>query len=155
MISIRQTQRKIDISKKDLENKIKFILTELGYPDFELGVWLTTNKTIQKYNALYRKKNEPTDILSFPYHPELKAGEKIVVHEDEDKNLGDLIISVPFVLENKKGLAGDFTQRMNRLVVHGICHLLGYDHIEDNDYKKMIRLENKLLKKLNNHFKNS
>jgi probable rRNA maturation factor len=155
MINIRQTQRTIDFSISPFKKKAEFILAELGYPNFDLGIWLTTNKTIQKYNHEYRNKNQPTDVLSFPYHPELKAGQKIRAIEDEDKNLGDLIISVPYVFENKKELEGNFIARMDRLLVHGICHLLGYDHIEDNDYKKMLTLEKKLLKSLNDHFKNS
>lgn len=155
MINIRQTQRTINFSIVPFKKKAEIILAELGYPDFDLGIWLTTNKTIQKYNFEYRNKNQPTDVLSFPYHTELKAGQKINAIENEDKNLGDLIISVPYVFENKKELPGDFIARMDRLLVHGICHLLGYDHIEDNDYKKMLALENKLLKSLNDHFKNS
>ena len=155
MITIRQTQRTIDFSIRPFKKKAEFILTELGYPDFDLGIWLTTNKTIQKYNREYRDKNEPTDVLSFPYHTELKAGQKIKAREDEDKNLGDLIISIPYVFENKKELPGNFIARMDRLLVHGICHLLGYDHIKDDDYKKMITLENKLLKSIHDHFKNS
>lgn len=155
MINIRQTQRTIKFQTNTFQKKAEFIIKELGYQDFELGIWLTTNKTIQKYNHLYRNKNQATDVLSFPYHTELKAGQKIKILQDEDKNLGDLIISVPYVFENKKELPGDFTARMDRLLVHGICHLLGYDHIKDNDYKKMITLENKLLKSLNNYFKNS
>jgi len=155
MITIKQTQRSINFSTSVFKKKAEFILSELGYKDFDLGIWLTTNKTIQKYNQLYRNKNTPTDVLSFPYHTELKAGQVIKVKQDEDKNLGDLIMSVAYVLENKKELPGDFTARMDRLLVHGICHLLGYDHIKDSDYKKMITLENKLLKSLNDYFKNS
>ncbi len=155
MINIRQTQRTINFSINLFKKKADFILKKLGYENFDLGIWLTTNKTIQKYNYLYRNKNEATDVLSFPYHTDLKAGQKIKIFDDEDKNLGDLIISVPFVFENKKELPGDFMARMDRLLVHGICHLLGYDHIIDNDYKKMVSLENKLLKAIQDHFKNS
>lgn len=155
MVTLKQTQRSIKFCGKTFQKKAEFILQELGYPDFDLGIWLTANKTIQKYNKEYRQKDKPTDVLSFPYHEHLKAGEKIKVYSDEDKNLGDLIISVPYVFENKLELAGDFIARMDRMLVHGICHLLGHDHIQDSDYKKMIKLENKLLKSLNNYFKNS
>ncbi|MBI2344827.1 rRNA maturation RNase YbeY [Candidatus Dependentiae bacterium] len=155
MVNIRQTQRTINFSATLFKKKAEFILEELGYKNFELGIWLTTNKAIQKYNHLYRNKNQATDILSFPYHTELIAGEKIKIKDEEDKNLGDLIISMAYVFNNKKELPGDFIARMDRLLVHGICHLLGYDHIKDKDYKKMLALENKLLKNLNNYFKKS
>ncbi len=153
MITIKQTQRSIPFAAKTFQKKAQFILDQLKYSDFDLGIWLTTNKTIQKYNKDFRQIDKPTDVLSFPYHINLKAGQKIKVLTPEDKNLGDMIISVPYVFENKKELKGDFDSRMDRMLVHGICHLLGYDHIEDSDYKKMISLENKLIKSLNNHFK--
>ena len=88
----------------------------------------------------------PTDVLSFPYHLDVKAGKKIVVRSDEDKNLGDIVISLPYVFENKKALDGTFEHRMDVMLVHGICHLLGYDHENDYDFKKMSDLEKKLLK---------
>jgi len=150
MITIKQTQRSITFSAKVFQKKAQLILDELKYSDFDLGIWLTTNKTIQKYNKEFRQIDKPTDVLSFPYHVNLKAGQRIKVLEAEDKNIGDLIISVPYVFKNKKELDGDFNARMDRMLVHGICHLLGYDHIQDADYKKMITLENKLLKALKN-----
>lgn len=145
MITIKQTQRKIKFCTIPYFKKAQKILSHLGYSDFDLGIWLTTNQTIQKYNQQFRKKNKPTDVLSFPYHPDLKGGQSIEVHSSDDKNLGDIIISVEYVYENKHHLEGTFEQRMDRMLVHGICHLLGYDHIEDQDFEVMEALENKLL----------
>lgn len=152
MVTIRQTQRTVAFDATVYQKKAECILRALGYADFDLGIWLTTNRTIQKYNNQYRQKNKPTDILSFPYHTDLKAGEKIKVHDDEDKNIGDIIISVPYVMQNKKELPGDFLARMDRMLVHGICHLLGHDHVDDHEYKVMLALENKLLKKIEQIF---
>lgn len=146
MITIKNTQRKIFFCTTPYFKKAQAILKELGYSDFDLGIWLTTDATIKKYNKQFRHKNKPTDVLSFPYHDNIKAGSKIIVQDIDDKNLGDIIISIPYVYANKHDLPGTFIERMDRMLVHGICHLLGYDHIEDNDYKKMIALENKLLK---------
>lgn len=153
MVTVRQTQRSVVFSATTYQKKAELILKTLGYTDFDLGIWLTTDRTIQQYNNQYRHKNKPTDVLSFPYHTDLKAGEKIKVHSEEDKNIGDLIISVPYVMANKQNLPGDFLARMDRMLVHGICHLLGHDHIKDDEFKTMLALENKLLKKLNATFK--
>ena len=60
------------------------------------------------------------------------------------------MISVEYVFENKHELDGDFHDRMDRMLVHGICHLLGYDHEQDDDHKKMFALEKKLLKLIEN-----
>ena len=105
MILIKNTQRKIQISTKKLHKNAQKMLLFLDYQDFDLGIWFTTNKTIQKYNKLYRGKNKPTDILSFPYHDKLKAGKRISVLSEEDKNLGDIIISVEFVEKEAKTLS--------------------------------------------------
>ena len=146
MITIKNTQKTIPFSTLTYRKKADKILQYLKYADFDLGIWLTTDRTIQKYNHQFRNKNKPTDVLSFPYHPNLKAGEKIKALSDDDKNLGDILISVPYVFANKHNLEGSFEDRMDRMLVHGICHLLGYDHKQDADFKKMFALEKKLLK---------
>ena len=150
MITIRNSQKSVKFSTDAYQKKAEKILNSLGYADFDLGIWLTTDRTLQKYNFAFRNKNKPTDVLSFPYHPQAKAGKKIVATSDDDKNLGDILISVSYVFANKHNLEGDFTARMDRMLVHGICHLLGYDHEHDADYKKMFALENKLLKLITN-----
>ncbi len=148
MISFKNTQRKIKINKNLLVQEAQEILDILNYPDFDLGIWITTNKTIREYNREYRHKDKPTDILSFPYHPTLEAGKRIKVSEEEDKNLGDLIISAEYVVEEAKKYNVTFEQRMRILLVHGVCHLLGYDHIIDADYRRMRAKEAFILKKL-------
>jgi rRNA maturation RNase YbeY len=146
MISIKNRQKTIPFSTAAYQKKAEKILDFLGYGDFDLGILLTTNRTMQKYNQQFRSKNKPTDVLSFPYHLDAQAGKKIVAKTDEDKNLGDIVISLPYVLENKKQLDGDFVHWMDIMLVHGICHLLGHDHDEDDEYEKMSALEKKLLK---------
>ncbi|MBP6892222.1 rRNA maturation RNase YbeY [Candidatus Babeliales bacterium] len=146
MITIKNRQKNIPFSTIAYRKKAEKILDFLRYSDFDLGILLTTNRTMQKYNQQFRNKNKPTDVLSFPYHLDAKAGKKIVARSDEDKNLGDILISLPYVFDNKHELGGDFENRMNLMLVHGICHLLGHDHHEDDDYKKMSALEKKLLK---------
>jgi rRNA maturation RNase YbeY len=148
MITIRNTQRKIKINVVQLKKDAQTILDALKYSDFDLGIWLTSNTMIHKYNKEYRHKDKPTDILSFPYHTELKAGERIKAKTEEDKNVGDLIIAPEYVMHDVPKWNTTFEKHLQRLLVHGICHLLGYDHIEDADYKIMHRKEMALLKKL-------
>ena len=148
MITIRNTQRKIKINSAQLKKDAQTILDALDYSDFDLGILITTDKTIHKYNREYRDKDKPTDILSFPYHTELKAGQRIKVKSEEDKNLGDLIIAPEYVMHDLPKWNTTFEKHLQRLLVHGICHLLGYDHIEDADYKIMHKKEMVLLKKI-------
>ena len=114
-----------------------------------MGILLTTNDEIQKYNREFRKKDKPTDILSFPYHTELKAGDRIKPEVEEDKNLGDIIISLEFVKKDApERWSQTLEERMPILLAHGICHLLGYDHIKDEDYQIMKKQEETLLNQI-------
>ena len=148
MITIKNTQRKILIDVKQLKKDAQTILRILRYDDYDLGIWLTTNKTIRFYNKTYRHKDKATDILSFSYHPSLKAGERIKPKVEGDKNLGDLIISLEYVQHVAREMKVDVYERMRVLLVHGICHLIGYDHERDEDYRVMHRKELALLKHL-------
>ena len=148
MITIKSTQRKIKINISQFKADAQKILVELEYPDFDLGIWITTNKTIRYYNKTYRHKDKPTDILSFSYHNEIKPGQRIVAQTEEDKNLGDLIISAEYVVRQLQDTDISLDERMRVLLVHGICHLIGYDHETDKQYEQMQKLETALLKKL-------
>lgn len=148
MITIRNTQRKIKIDITQLKRDAQTILDALDYSDFDLGILITSNKTIQRYNREYRDKDKPTDILSFPYHTDLKAGKRIIVKSEDDKNLGDLILAPEYIMNDLPKWSTTFEKHLQLLLVHGICHLLGYDHIEDTDYAIMRKKEIALLKKL-------
>lgn len=148
MILLKSTQRKIHIDRKQMVDDAQKILNILGYSDYDLGIWVTTNTTIQSYNATYRGKNKPTDILSFPFHPDLQAGDRIEPRSEDDKNLGDLIISAEYVSAVVHEYETTFDERMRVLLVHGICHLLGYDHVTDDEFIDMQKMENYILSQL-------
>ncbi len=148
MILIKNTQRKFKINIAKFKADAQTMLNALDYADFDLGIWLTNNKTIRYYNKTYRHKDKPTDILSFSFHPDLKPRQKIQVKTSEDKELGDLIISVEYVANAAQEQGISLEKHLQRLLVHGICHLLGYDHEKDEDYEKMQKKEQQLLKKL-------
>ena len=145
MITIQQTNISPVFDDAALRADAQALLDILGYGDFDLGILLTDNNSIQEYNRVYRHQDKPTDILSFSYHSELKAGEPITVNDPEDKNLGDIIISLEYVRKDAPEWEQTFEQRMRVLLVHGICHLRGYDHIEDEDYMVMHKEEDRLL----------
>ena len=151
MITIRNTQRSVKIDIEKLKEAIARMLEIVGYPDFDLGIRITNNKTIRQYNNIYRRQDKPTDVISFPYYPKLKAGEKIKPHDDRDddeKNLGDILISAEYVKDQAKKAGVPFEEHLIRICVHGICHLLGYDHITDSDYRRMRAKEAFIIKTL-------
>lgn len=146
MITVKNSQRKIKVDTDALQQNALSMLQTIGYDTFDLGILLTTNKTIQQYNKKYRKINKPTDILSFPHHDKLKAGKKIVVKSPEDKNLGDLIISLEYA-QKKADEFGflSLDEYLLILLAHGIAHVIGYDHTTEKEYVAMQKVERKLL----------
>lgn len=148
MILLKNRQKKIAIDLVALQRDAQHILDLLHYADFDLGILITTDVTIRKYNRDYRHKDKPTDILSFPAHPTLVAGKRIRVRSGETRDIGDLIISADYVARAAEKLKVPFAEHMRALLVHGVCHLLGYDHIEDADWRSMRAKEAYLRKKL-------
>lgn len=152
MITISNKQRRFPLAVARLQEVAKQLLNLTGYDDFDLGVLFTNNKGIQRYNKQYRNKDKPTDVLSFPYHPNLQAGKRIKPTSDDEKNLGDIIISPEFVWQQladypdwetktKAEQAHAIEERIVVLLIHGFCHLLGYDHETEQQYATMRRKE--------------
>lgn len=162
MIIIKNSQRKIKIDTNKTEKIIKKILEIIDYKDFDVSIWFTTNETIRKYNREFRKKDKATDILSFPFYPQLKPGQRIKITEKvnskiiakdsqevlDAKNLGDIIISLGYAYKYAMQNGINFDQHLKVLLVHGICHLIGYDHITEKDYKLMNKKELEILSKV-------
>jgi len=100
------------------------------------------NDDVQALNAQWRQQDKVTDVLSFPMQDdELDAAE----------SLGDIILAIPFVAAEAKRLDVSFDAHLYHLIVHGTLHLLGFDHIEDDEAEKMQRLENKIMASLSLH----
>ena len=109
---------------------------------FQLSVRLTDDREIMDLNKIYRKKNEPTNVLSFCSNESKK--EKSVFQV-----LGDLVISRDTAIRELKNTKKTFEQHVSHLTVHGFLHLLGYIHEDDREAKAMENLEIKILKELN------
>lgn len=148
MIYIKNTQRSIKLDTNAIKKDIERILVLIDYSDFDVSVWFTTSKTIHAYNKDYRGKDKPTDVISFPYYEDAKPGVRIVAHTDDDKNLGDILICPTYIQDNLSNWGQALEERIRILLVHSICHLLGYDHITDEDYVVMKKEEDRILSQL-------
>jgi probable rRNA maturation factor len=151
MIEIRNTQRAVAIDSAQVESDLERILAAVQYPDFDVTVWFTTEKTIQKYNQQFRSINKATDVLSFPYHAAANPDVPLVIDTEDDKNLGDIIIAPAYIVRQLPDWNQTFEERLRIVLVHSICHLLGYDHITDADYERMQEEENRILRILKKH----
>lgn len=144
MIVIKNTQRQYPIDTAQLKKKIAIVLKAVGYSDYDLNIWFTTNPTIKKYNAQFRGKDKATDVISFPYYETKKPGTLPAKSADEPV-LGDIMLSPAYIKEDLVNWNQSLDERILILTVHSICHLLGYDHEIDADYEVMSREEKRLM----------
>jgi probable rRNA maturation factor len=148
MIVIKNTQRQYPIDTATLKKNITTVLKAVGYPDYDLNIWFTTNPTIKKYNAQFRGKDKATDVISFPYYETKKPGTLPAESADEPV-LGDIMLSPTYIKDDLINWNQSLDERILVLTVHSICHLLGYDHEIDADYEIMSREEKRLMDLLN------
>jgi probable rRNA maturation factor len=125
---------------RSLKKMARAILVLVGHARAELSLVLIGNIEMRKLNAKYRRKDYPTDVLSFPIEQTLPAAHRV---------LGDVIISVEMARQQAKERGRATDQEMATLLIHGIVHLLGYDHERSSrDARVMKRLENKIYRQL-------
>lgn len=141
--------------KKEYEEVIKKVLTKCFQEEnienskLCITITLTTPEHIRRINQEYRNIDKATDVLSFPMFEKDELEEKIVnqdfMHEDM---LGDIVISIEKVEEQAKEYGHSFERELSYMIVHGFYHLMGYDHIKEEDKKKMRPKEEKILNEL-------
>ena len=116
--------------------------------NLEIYVTLTNNEQIHKTNKETRNVDRPTDVLSFP----MFEREEIHFLKEEQKEeidiLGDIIVSIEKVKEQAIEYGHSFERELAYLVTHGMLHLLGYDHMNEEDEKVMFDLQDKILEKV-------
>ena len=125
---------------KDPENYLEKKLKKLSKKPYfkkkkqEFSILLTNNKKMRNLNFKFRKKNKPTDVLSF--------------QSNDNIYIGDIAISYEIV--NKRSKLSNFFIEFDKMWIHGYFHLIGYDHKKLKDFKKMVKKENLIL----NYFHN-
>jgi len=110
-----------------------------------LSLVLVTDKKIQELNRVYRKKDTPTDVLSFSYVEEFFQSKKISPGFQQNQ-IGELYISVPTARRQAKEHGHSLSKEIRILFIHGLLHILGYDHEKAKDREVMQGLEQQFLK---------
>ncbi|WP_456273994.1 rRNA maturation RNase YbeY [Bacillus sp. AK031] len=113
-------------------------------PASELTVSFVTNERIREINKEYRDKDQATDVISFALE-ELGADETKIVGDGIPRILGDIIISVQRAKEQAEEYGHSYSRELGFLALHGFLHLLGYDHLNDEDEKKMFGRQAEIL----------
>jgi probable rRNA maturation factor len=110
----------------------------------EVSITFVNNERIWEINREYRDKDAPTDVISFAME-ELGEGEIEMIGADIPRVLGDIIISIEKASEQAKEYGHSFLRELGFLTVHGFLHLLGYDHMTEDEEKEMFTLQKEIL----------
>ena len=123
-----------DNSEQVIERSIHAVLAHQDIVQAEASVVLSDDSFIQTLNSYYRKKDSPTNVLSFPQELPL---------------LGDIVLAHETIAREADEQGKSFEEHLTHLSIHGTLHLLGYDHIDDDDAQEMEALEVEILESLN------
>ena len=122
--------------------------SEGAAPPYEVSLVFTDSETVQRLNRDYRGVDKPTDVLAFYMLPQKEADSSFVLPPDNVLRLGEVIISYPQAVEQAKEQGHSTKQELALLIIHGILHLLGYDHEQPEEEKLMRERERELLEKI-------
>lgn len=125
--------RSRDLKLTSLRRTAQRLLDAIGYPEATVSITLVGDAMIRKLNREYRRKDRPTDVLSFP----LGDGA-------QRQLLGDVVISVATAKRQAAEYDATPQREIERLLIHGILHLLGHDHHKRDERRRMEREERRL-----------
>lgn len=180
----QSTHQTLDECIPHFNRVVKHIRSILGYPTYDIVVAFVDDAQIQELNNEFLGKDRPTDILSFPFDDDVIVEPGVLKDPDFDfsdyYSLGDIMICIPYImrrteedmkdlhdgnlteseLKKERGISGIMAtmktveERVPALLVHGMLHLVGYDHIEDDDYELMVNKEEEVWNELQRKIKN-
>jgi len=119
-------------------NKITKVIKLFRKKNITFTILLTNSLKMKKLNKKFRKKNKSTDVLSFPAF----LPKKLKFVKEKQIYVGDLAISYEIINSRSKK---NFIEEFDKVWVHGLLHLIEYDHIKNKDYYKMLKIEKRIL----------
>ena len=138
-VLIKNRQSSWEISLEKIEQSVRVILGALDCPDGEISILIVDDPQMEKLNWKYLNRNGPTNVIAFP----MREGE---FSHLSPQLLGDVVISTETAAKEAQNSGMSVEQRLKELLVHGILHLLGYDHeTSEQDARKMEGKGQKLL----------
>ena len=141
-INNKSWHKRINNPKKYFNQKLKKISKIIKFfrnRKITFTILLTNSLNMKKLNKKFRKLNQSTDVLSFPSFPP----KKLKLIKEKKIYIGDLAASYEII--NSKSKKKNFFVEFDKVWIHGLLHLVGYDHIEGRDYYKMNKIEKRIL----------
>ena len=137
------------VGLSDLHALAELVLREEGYPDdAEVTLLFVDETEIASYNGRFLDRDGPTDVLAFPVEEMLPGVIPDTDPQGPPLMLGDVVIAPAYVRRQAAEHGFTFEDELALMVTHGILHLLGYDHVEDDEAERMEQRERDLLAKV-------
>lgn len=141
-IEVLNRQRKVAVDVDRLRKAATFVVRQFGLSGSELNVVLLSDRAIRRLNARYLGRPGPTDVLAFSQREGVGPG-------PENRMLGDVVIGVETALRQASERRAPLNAELDLLLVHGVLHLVGYDHVRSQSQRlRMRRAEARMLRSL-------
>ena len=145
-VNSKSWHKKIKNPKRYFNKKLKKISKIVKFfkgKDITFTILLTSSLNMRKLNKKFRNRNKPTDILSFPFLP----SNNLKFIKQKKFYIGDLAASYEII--NFRSKKSNFLLEFDKVWVHGLLHLIGYNHVKNKDYFKMNKIEKKIHDSIN------
>ena len=141
-VLIENRQKRHGLSEHEIQTNARRILSVLGYPDAQLSILIVDDAQMAELNMAYLNHTGPTNVISFP----MQEGQ---FSDITPGLLGDVVISADTADREADEAGMELTERFNQLLVHGILHLVGYDHVNSEaEAEVMEQKSNELMKQI-------
>jgi len=114
----------------------------VGAPPLSVAITLSGNERVRELNRMWRGRDRPTNVLSFP------APQGMPIPEGEPRPLGDIVLAGPVVAREAEEAGVPLQEQLAWMVIHGMLHLLGHDHLNDDERRRMEEFERRSLARL-------
>lgn len=136
-----KTVRSIGVKEQDMKQVVLFVLKKIKKTKAVVSLHCVGDQQIRSLNRRYRKKDKVTDVLSFP----MRTGKFFLTDKKTEEDWGDIFICIPQIKRQAKEYGVSYKEELYRMTVHGVLHLLGYDHEAKKDATIMFPLQDMLV----------
>ncbi|AJD91499.1 rRNA maturation factor [Jeotgalibacillus malaysiensis] len=143
---INDTKLLSDEDTQLISDLLSFAAKEEKIAEAECSISFVSNEEIRVINKDYRGKDKATDVISFALEETTEDEIEVIAGDDMPRMLGDIIISVEKAKEQAEDYGHSFARELGFLALHGFLHLLGYDHMTEQDEKAMFGRQEEILK---------
>ena len=134
----------IKLSKAEILNIVEEVLKTVEYKftkNHQLNLSLVSSEEMKLLNKTYRNKDKPTNVLSFEMPENFPVG-------DEKTLIGEIALCEEIIYEESKKYKKIFENRLKHMIIHGLLHLIGFDHVNKDEGNKMESVEKKIMKSI-------